>query len=134
MTTGFLPAEPPIVRLDGQWELWEQAWEATNTKPVTLGTSPQGEAWRSAVRNLPVVSTAGLATLPQLRRAHLVLAFIAHRYIHATSSGDTTLPEPIARPWLEVSERLDMPTVLTYADTVLYNWGLIDPAQGIHPE
>lgn len=86
------------------------------------------------MRNLPVLSTAGLATLPQLRRAHLVLAFIAHRYIHASSSGDIILPEPISRPWLEVCERLDMPTVLTYADTVLYNWGLIEPAQGIHPE
>lgn len=43
----------------------------------------------------------------------------------------TTIPAPISVPWLAVSELVKLPPILTYADTVLWNWHLIDPLLGI---
>lgn len=143
VATGFMPSEPPITRLTGQYSIWEDVWDAS--AGLETGGSLAGERWRSQLRQLPVLPTAELTTLAELRRAHLILSFLAHRYIHAggsskddvqTSKTTTTpsLPEPVARPWLQVSDRLDMPPILTYADTVLYNWTLIQPELGLSPE
>lgn len=133
VATGFMPPEPPITRLEAPWSLWEDLWESS--AGMAIGPSTAGEQWRSQLRQLPVLPTTELKSLAQLRRAHLILSFLAHRYIHSGKSDtDKILPEPVARPWLQVSERLDMPTILTYADTVLYNWALIEPELGLAPE
>lgn len=97
---------------------------------------------------MDTLSTDSLHTIPLLRRAHLVLSFVSHFYVHCSlptsttttttsSSPDENLPEipsSLATPWLEVSDRLDIPPILTYADTVLWNWGLKDPSRGFDKE
>ncbi|SNX85161.1 related to BNA2 - tryptophan 2,3-dioxygenase [Melanopsichium pennsylvanicum] len=40
------------------------------------------------------------------------------------------VPAAIAVPWVQLSQKLDLPPVLTYATTVLWNWDYIDPARG----
>ncbi|EGN95653.1 hypothetical protein SERLA73DRAFT_186798 [Serpula lacrymans var. lacrymans S7.3] len=66
-----------------------------------------------------------------LRRAHKVLAFLVHFYVHsippAKSSGPTIVPRSLAIPLVEVSKVLGMAPVLTYLDTVVWNWEVIDP-------
>lgn len=58
-----------------------------------------------------------------LRRAHLVLTFIMHFYIQSLPPhAPVLIPRPIALPVLRVSADLDLPPLLTYSDTVLYNW------------
>ena len=58
-----------------------------------------------------------------LRRAHLVLTYIQHFYLHSLPPTDAMIiPRPIALPLLLVSELLKIPPLLTYSDTVLYNW------------
>jgi indoleamine 2,3-dioxygenase len=59
-----------------------------------------------------------------LRRAHLVLAWILHIYVHTQppSLGPIIIPSVLATPLLAVSKELVLPPVLTYSDTVLYNW------------
>lgn len=58
-----------------------------------------------------------------LRRAHVVLAYLLHLYIHSLPPTEEVLiPKPISLPLLRVSKELDVPPLLTYADTVLYNW------------
>ena len=44
------------------------------------------------------------------------------------------MPAPIAVPWVAVSDKLGVPPILSYADTVLWNWRLVDPTRGIRAE
>lgn len=93
---------------------------------------------------MPVLSTSELSKSEvMLRRAHHVLTFILHTYIHSLPpSADPTapiyIPAPLSIPLLEVSADLVIPPILTYSDNVLYNWELtstdttmthIDPLQ-----
>ena len=59
-----------------------------------------------------------------LRRSHLVLAYILHFYVHSIPPTDPVfIPRSITLPLLHISKTLDIPPILTYSDTVLYNWG-----------
>ncbi|KAJ7253471.1 Indoleamine 2,3-dioxygenase [Mycena rebaudengoi] len=65
-----------------------------------------------------------------LRRAHLVLAWIMHFYIHSLPPDvPVVIPAPITVPLLQICAQLQLPPVLTYADTVLYNWTLKTPSE-----
>lgn len=77
--------------------------------------------------------TTVLVDLPLLRRAHVLLSFLGHAHIHSDFPTLSTVPAPIAVPWIQVSDRLGLPPVLTYADTVLWNWKLVDKTLGIIP-
>ncbi|PWN88914.1 IDO-domain-containing protein [Acaromyces ingoldii] len=44
------------------------------------------------------------------------------------------VPASLAVPWIALSEQLDIPPVLTYADTVLWNWHLKEPSAGFHAD
>ena len=80
----------------------------------------------------PVLDTSDLEyNVRYLQRAHMVLAFILHFYVHSTPTRDgcTTLhiPRSIAIPIVAVSDALGTAPVMTFADTVLWNWELIRP-------
>lgn len=58
-----------------------------------------------------------------LRRAHVVLAFLLHFYVQTLPPLDpVVIPRSISLPILRVSKALDIPALLTFSDTVLYNW------------
>lgn len=61
----------------------------------------------------------------------MVLAFILHYYAHSypVSSGDELIriPRSLAIPLAEVSKELGFAPVLTFTDTVLWNYELINP-------
>lgn len=59
-----------------------------------------------------------------LRRAHHVLAWLLHLYVHTTPREypEVRIPPPLTVPLLQVSAQLQLPPVLTYSDDVLYNW------------
>jgi indoleamine 2,3-dioxygenase len=59
-----------------------------------------------------------------------VLAFLVHFYAHSIpdrTDGSVLIPRSLATPLLEVSAILRIAPVLTFADTVLWNWDLINP-------
>ncbi|GAA95248.1 uncharacterized protein L969DRAFT_21923 [Mixia osmundae IAM 14324] len=130
--SGFLPPQEPIQRLLGELEDWELALDAREGMRYggAAFSIEAAEAWRTGIRSMPVLSVTNLSTLPLLRRAHVVLSFLGHAYIHSTFPSGNVVPASIAVPWVEVSERLDMPPILTYADTVLWNWRFKDPSRG----
>jgi indoleamine 2,3-dioxygenase len=84
---------------------------------------------------MPTLSTQSLTTLPLLRRAHLVLAFLLHFYVHTAPSSSPLkavaaanaqkspmpIPSSISVPLLFVSRLLGLPPILTYSTTVLWN-------------
>lgn len=70
------------------------------------------------------------SSTPLLQRAHLVLASIMHYYVHSLPASDAAvIPRSVATPLLEVSRELQIAPALTFADTVLWNWELIDPSR-----
>ncbi|PPR06710.1 hypothetical protein CVT26_001376 [Gymnopilus dilepis] len=135
--TGFMAPRAPIARLPSKWKLWEETLNSAVSSKLQLGDKVEltvtaaatSSAWRKRVRELPVLSTAGLSPdAILLRRAHLVLAYILHFYVQSLPPSDTVLiPEAIGIPLLQVSTELDIPPVLTFSDTVLYNWDFRSP-------
>ena len=65
-------------------------------------------------------------SLPLMRRSHLVLSYILHFYVHTSPSASRNsrlaIPKSISVPLLAVCTLLDLPPVVTYSDTVLYNF------------
>ncbi|KAH9440923.1 hypothetical protein MJO28_016108 [Puccinia striiformis f. sp. tritici] len=144
LRSGFLPGSPPVCRMDGSWARWEEALDAARGLEPGRGEEDEDtRQWRRMIREeLPVLEVDALEhDIARLRRAHLVLAFLMHFYVHSGKLVDESMPNQlekipkgIAVPLCAVSKLLDMPPVLTYADTVLYNWRLINPADGFTPE
>ncbi|KAJ7572055.1 Indoleamine 2,3-dioxygenase [Mycena floridula] len=85
------------------------------------------ETWRSRVESWPVLAVDELEG-PSLKRAHLLLAWLVHYYVHSIPPTDEPVHVPacLAIPLVEVSTRLGIAPILTFADTVLWNWDLID--------
>ncbi|WVQ85424.1 hypothetical protein IAT38_007589 [Cryptococcus sp. DSM 104549] len=141
--TGFLPASKNVERLGGEYEVWEEALDAARGGGVGEGVMLGGKRekdrlWREGVQSLPVLPTDDLcASLPLLRRAHIVLTFLAHFFVHTTPASATApgsprtpipIPACISVPLLTVSPLLGLPPILTYADTVLYNFLPLTPS------
>jgi indoleamine 2,3-dioxygenase len=78
----------------------------------------------STLPKLPVIPIDGLERSEfALRRAHHVLAWIMHFYIHTLPpNADVRIPAPVTIPLLQICNQLQLPPVLTYSDNVLYNW------------
>ncbi|KAG2020006.1 tryptophan 2,3-dioxygenase [Coprinopsis cinerea AmutBmut pab1-1] len=157
--TGFFPPEP-LPKLPPSYEIWEQALRDANGN-LSLGEDesedalerrPYGLEWRARIQEWPVLDTAPLHKNPRLaQRAHLVLAWLVSFYVHSippttstanTSSGSDSedraeplrVPKSLAVPLMQVSRHLGLAPVLTFADTVLWNWELIHPSRPLSPD
>jgi len=124
---GFLPSQDPLQRLPyARYHLWE---DLGDDLPKLLGAR-LGQA-RDPLKQLPVLATDKLVTDAELRRAHLLLCLFAHAYVWGGPTPLDTIPEGIAKPLSEVSERLNMPPALGHASIVLYNWRRLDAGADI---
>ncbi|KAG6814571.1 hypothetical protein H0H92_000099 [Tricholoma furcatifolium] len=136
---GFFPARR-LERLPEIYDLWEDAFLEANEN-LSLGEDegeeaiakrPYGEAWRSAVRAWPTLSTDLLQDdLRLLQRAHMVLSWLVSFYVHSLppSDDDIVVPKSLAIPLVAVSRCLGIAPVLTFADTVLWNCEPLDTSQ-----
>ncbi|KAG6862065.1 hypothetical protein C0995_007195 [Termitomyces sp. Mi166 len=136
---GFFPPQQ-LKRLSGEFNVWEDALAEANNK-LALGDDdrdeaitkrPLGEAWRTAVREWPVLDTKRLHhDLRLLQRAHMVLSWLVHFYVHSLppSDDDILVPKSLTIPLVAVSRCLGIAPVLTFADTVLWNCEPIDPSR-----
>ncbi|KAH7926082.1 Indoleamine 2,3-dioxygenase [Leucogyrophana mollusca] len=141
--TGFMPPQPPISRLPVEWEPWEAILEEAMKNKLQLAGKPdltaedaaQSALWRASVREMPILSTTNLTNSELLlRRAHHVLVFTMHFYIHTLPLDSAIrIPTPITVPLLEVSSQLQIPPICTYSDNILYNWDLKSPSSEISP-
>ena len=126
--TGFMPQEPPLRRLPDYYGPWE---EVVSNLPALN----KEQKTREAVLALPLleVNETLLPSEESWRRAYVVLTFVGQSYIWV--KGENALPKCvpacIAVPWCRVAQHLDMPPVMTYACTTLYNWYLHDPGKGV---
>ncbi|KAF5374443.1 hypothetical protein D9615_009100 [Tricholomella constricta] len=141
--SGFMPPEEPLSRLPSAWEPWEEVLDAAVAAKIQLGDKVglsekekrSSESWRARVRQLPVLSTSELGPSHiVLRRAHIVLTYIMHFYVQSLPPhGQVVIPRSISLPVLRVSALLDIPPLLTFSDTVLYNWTHRRPSEAKIP-
>ena len=68
---------------------------------------------------------------PEINLAMSQLSFIAHAYIWGGDKPQSLLPEVIAKPWVELSEYLGRPPILSYASYCLDNWYKIDKSEPV---
>ncbi|KJZ77403.1 hypothetical protein HIM_03127 [Hirsutella minnesotensis 3608] len=115
-TLGFLPETLPLTRLpDPYYNKWEAI--AANLQAQVLSRRLRG-----VVDNLPVLSTVGLEHDAEWRRAYSLLCFIAHAYIWGGDAPADRLPPSLSIPLLEISARLEVPPVASYAAVCLWNF------------
>ncbi|KAJ7311527.1 Indoleamine 2,3-dioxygenase [Mycena albidolilacea] len=143
VNTGFFPRSP-LPHLSGAYEIWETALRDAGEKlslgeddsEAALSMRGTGELWRSQVLSWPVIDTEPLqSNLRLLQRAHFVLAWLVHYYVHsappAAEEAAFVVPKSLAIPLVAVSRHLGIAPVLTFADTVLWNWDLVDASQPV---
>lgn len=119
---GFLPNEAPLDRLpDPYYRLWEDI--VSRLHHLILS-----KTIRQAVDCLPVLSTYRLRSDSEWRRAYVVLGFISNAYIWGLEKAEDRLPRCVSIPFLEISQHLEVPPVVTYAGVCLWNFRPIYPA------
>ncbi|KAJ8088433.1 hypothetical protein PM082_022506 [Marasmius tenuissimus] len=140
-TTGFMPPEAPLRRLPGGWEAWEALLDEaienrlapSDKVGITMEEVRRSERWRASIRGMPLLPSAGLVKDDDpavAQRAHLVLTFLLSFYIQTLPlCASILIPRPLSIPLLQVSKHLSMPPVVTYSDTVLYNWEIQEAVQ-----
>ena len=72
---GFLPIEEPLARLP---DLYYAPWENLLSRLVE---EIQAHTFHNSISTLPILDTSKLASIPEWRRAYVVLCFFTHGYI-----------------------------------------------------
>lgn len=72
--TGFLPATPPLKKLNPYYRAWE---DIVSKAPALLGA----KSFHVRAERLPVLSVSKLRTEKEWQRAYVLLSFISHAYI-----------------------------------------------------
>ncbi|KAK6855276.1 Indoleamine 2 3-dioxygenase [Apiospora arundinis] len=114
-SNGFLPKEAPLKELPSYYASWDAL---IRRMPQLLRTG----ALREKARELELLSTDELKTEAQWRRAYVILGFLAQAYIWGSCQPAEALPAAISVPFLRVAEHLELPPVLTYAASNLWNF------------
>ncbi|KAJ9200028.1 hypothetical protein DTO021D3_4385 [Paecilomyces variotii] len=121
LRNGFLPDTTPLAHLP---EPYYNPWE---TIAADLPDLIKTGRIREEVEGLPILSTDKLHNDAEWRRAYVVLAFLTHAYIWGGQKPKDVLPPVISRPFLEVSEHLELPPCATYAALNLWNYAARSP-------
>ncbi|KAF5359428.1 hypothetical protein D9756_003642 [Leucocoprinus leucothites] len=145
--TGFMPPQPPLPRLPPAWESWEVNLDVAVSQRIQLAErvekmeasqmlmeTGKSRSWRDNVAQMPLLPIEELKRSERaLRRAHHVLAWLLHFYVHTIPSHEPIIiPRPLTIPLLQISAQLQLPPVVTYSDDVLYNWAHKEPRDGSH--
>ena len=98
----------------------------------------QAKSLRREVDALPELefSEATLRSEEAWRRAYVLLCFLGQAYVWMEGQAGLVdkIPKKLAVPWVNVSQRIGMQPVVTYAATVFYNVCLLDPSKGYSPD
>ncbi|KAJ1338667.1 Indoleamine 2,3-dioxygenase [Microdochium nivale] len=115
-SNGFLPAKAPLCRLPDMYYLpWERI---ANEMAILLDNG----SLRARVDAMDVLSTDRLRSEPEWRRAFVILSFLTHAYVWGGQEPAEILPPAISIPFLKVAETLELPPVLAYAGSNLWNF------------
>ncbi len=120
-THGFMPVERPLLSLPAAYQPWDEYAAALPEMFRTL-------TLRQRLETMPILSAADLPDR-YLLRASAIFSIFAHAYFYAQPEPPPgPIPDSIALPWQEISDRLQRPAPhLSFIDLNVYNWRLLDP-------
>jgi indoleamine 2,3-dioxygenase len=129
----FLPQQDPLERLQRFW-LFEVLEKTAEELPTLM---EERRVREELVYRLRTDVGAGYRVMgdyseAELERLMMLLSYFASAYVHAT--GETTasrIPDCIAKPLVEVAQRLERPPILSYASYCLHNWRRLDKEKPI---
>lgn len=87
---------------------------------------------REVCRRLPIPNFSGLGTLELSfhERLHQIYAFLTNAYLWAPGDEPVnSLPAQLAIPFVQLSDYVKRPPILSYANTQLCNWRVVDPTK-----
>ena len=124
---GFLPEKPPLKEYSINSSSLIRLQEIASNLPKLLLTGRVQSTIESLQKDdLSVQELLATKNERELRLSMVHLSFIAHAYILGGSKPNSQLPEVVAAPWVQVSEFLGRPPVLSYASYCLDNWFLLE--------
>lgn len=122
---GFLPNTEPLKRFTKEYyEPWEKVMDHYNDY-ILIGR------FREIIHKLPILSVEFLDSLAEKQRCYLILCFMAHAYVWAEKKPSERLPASIAKPWVQVSNMLEILPIISYAAVCLWNWHHLFPNEPI---
>ena len=118
LKNGFLPATI-CTTLNEEYSDLE---DCLGQLPKLLATN----TFKKDLSNLKIYANFDALTLSELERAMLLYSYLGHSYMWGEASTPSSLPENIAKPWVEISKLLKRPPILSYASYALNNWVPVD--------
>ena len=131
----FLPTRDPLKGYITKSKSLERLSVTAAELPKTLLTGRVRQNIDSLNKNaLSVDLVIKNNNIREIKLAMSYLSFIAHAYIWGAKNPSKVLPEVIARPWVQLSNILGRPPILSYASYCLDNWYRINPKENISLE
>jgi len=133
---GFLPDQNPHREYGiGASDSLDRLQDIATQLPKLLLTGRVPRTIRSLQKNdLAIDEILSSNSDQDLQLAMVHLSFIAHALVLGGPKPLSIIPEVIARPWVQLSKKLDRPPVLSYASYCLNNWFLLDSEETISLE
>jgi indoleamine 2,3-dioxygenase len=120
---GFLPQKDPLVRGSLPYH-FEEIEELTAALPILQKRG----AFRDAINKTDVIDIPDTLNGQQFDRLMMLYSYLASGYVHAKGQEEAhELPESVAEPMLQLSEKLHRLPILAYWSYCLNNWKKKDP-------
>ena len=131
----FLPNKDPLKKYITQSRSLQKLEHIASELPKLLLTGKVQTAIDGLSKNaLSIKPLLKTNNIQEINLSMVHLSFIAHAYIWGGKKPSKLLPEVVAKPWVEVSNILGRPPILSYASYCLDNWYRIDKKQEISLE
>jgi len=122
---GFLPVFDPVANT-GAMEFDATVGAITLNLPKAM----VGGHLRNTIADLPEMDVEHLlAVLDEPQRAAMMrtYSYLTHAYVWGETPPPKTLPQNIARPFVNLAAHFDRPPVLSYESYALNNWMRLNP-------
>lgn len=131
----FLPNKDPLKKYITQSRSLQKLEHIASELPKLLLTGKVQTTINGLSKNaLSIKPLLKKNNIQEINLSMVHLSFIAHAYIWGGKKPSKLLPEVVAKPWVEVSNILGRPPILSYASYCLDNWYRIDKKQEISLE
>ena len=128
----FFPKTPPLKSFKTKAKSLNLLSKIASSLPKLLLTNKVQPTVDCLNRNAFSVNKLFLnKSTKEINLAMSHLSFIAHAYIWGGAKPNSVLPEVISKPWVQISNYIGRPPILSYASYCLDNWYKIDKNEPI---
>ena len=131
----FLPQKDPLTNYNSSSKSLDRIFDIANQLPKLLLTGRvQQTVDNLKVNELSIKHLIKNNDIREIKLAMVHLSFISHAYIWGSKTPSNILPEAVSKPWVNLSDILGRPPILSYASYCLDNWYRINPKEEISLE